>query len=549
MRALLSRDSSEFRLATSIAAALWLSALGALAVPAPDFELSEFHSGRTHRLADHAGEIVLVDFFAFWCPPCRESSQALEKEIRRHYEARGGNPHGVPVSVIGINVEARERAKTAAFIEETGLGLALDGGGDYFKQFSAEDLPFFLIIDGTKTRDDAPVFEIVRQVTGYPGIQPLRSIIDSIGGSTQPSAPPAETKTPLSQPSSLARRSSSHSVELSSEWMQSDIRLSFNSIRYRGQSPRSQWSAEFAAATIDFDYRPIPADIVFGFGSPAPVAEKRLAGQLQGGTQLNNRLQLLGGIGVYDGFPEHRSVWFDRFNRQRYLGVPIPGDSYAIPEPHGFNLSTGLRWEYRPASGFLEARYGFGQDHIAPGYSIDAAGLHRGPTILNTTRLSLSSENVISRRARLLTEASLVFTSTRDVRYSLKTSLNFALTDRWTLRAHLGGAKEDPSFEAYYTGATVERELNEHWAASFDASVYRDLGEIENSAFSTAAPGLDTLRLGLGIRRAGRRSSWKLFAGPYFSDYAPFGLGTAFFSGLYQDRSWVIVQGACSFQF
>ena len=79
---------------------------------------------------------------------------------------------------------------------------------------------------------------------------------------------------------------------------------------------------------------------------------------------------------------------------------------------------------------------------------------------------------------------------------------------------------------------------------------YSDTGEVENSLFiSTAAPGVQTYQGGLGIRYAGKRSSFSLSAAPLRAEYDPVELGTRPFTNLYQNRTWVSVQAAWAIEF
>ncbi len=55
----------------------------AIGKPAPDFTLSDLN-GKTWKLSDLKGKVVFVNFWATWCPPCRQempSMQALYKEM------------------------------------------------------------------------------------------------------------------------------------------------------------------------------------------------------------------------------------------------------------------------------------------------------------------------------------------------------------------------------------------------------------------------------------------------------------------------------------
>ncbi|WP_298294000.1 TlpA disulfide reductase family protein [Thiomonas sp.] len=57
---------------------------------APDFSLQDV-SGKTHRLSDYRGKVVLVNFWATWCPPCRQEMPSIEKL----YLAMKGRPFEV----------------------------------------------------------------------------------------------------------------------------------------------------------------------------------------------------------------------------------------------------------------------------------------------------------------------------------------------------------------------------------------------------------------------------------------------------------------------
>ncbi len=75
---------------------------------APDFSLTGF-DGRTVTLSELRGQVVVVNFWASWCPPCREEAAYLERTWRA-YQDRG---------VIFIGVDWVDTEKEAlAYIDE-----------------------------------------------------------------------------------------------------------------------------------------------------------------------------------------------------------------------------------------------------------------------------------------------------------------------------------------------------------------------------------------------------------------------------------------------
>src|ERR1041384_65571 len=81
--------------------------------------------GRTIRLSAYRGKVVVMDFWATWCPPCRQETPQLARIARENRE-RG-------VEVVGLHIDDRGRSSPDAirkFIDTYGIeytvGLATD---------------------------------------------------------------------------------------------------------------------------------------------------------------------------------------------------------------------------------------------------------------------------------------------------------------------------------------------------------------------------------------------------------------------------------------
>lgn len=504
-----------------------------------NLELKQHETGRPVSLADQAGRILVLDFFAYWCAPCRTVSRAVEKEIRLPYELEGGNPAGRPVTVVSVNVEADRPELTEAFVRELGLGEVWhDQDGKLLAALDGHSLPFIVALDLTRNG----VARVIFRSSGLESTAPLRAAIDEVGGGVR-----ADDAVQRSSAAASSLRTEAVEVVFEAD-LAADIQLTQTLARFRSEGARTSWEAGVGLASIGLDYQPSPFDFL---GADARVDKWRpsIAGNVR--HRAGDRWTLLGSAGYYHGFADYRSAWFNEYFEQQFNNPTIgtvPGFEEA--DPQGFNVSGGLRFEYLPSSGFVEFNGTYLRDQIAPGYEIDFSGLNRGTDLLNSGVYRLTFENVPHRRIRTKLDLQLTDTTEREARYSVNGGVNVALGEKWTLRTLAGAAVEDPEFEAWYVGGFLEYALSDRWQLFAGGRYYADTGEIENSlSFSTAAPGLRSWHAGFGIRRMAGRSVFKLFVAPHFTDYDPVDLGTLFFANLYADRSWALVQAAWQLEF
>ena len=81
---------------------------------APDFRLQTL-DGRSVSLAELKGKVVMVHFWATWCPPCVEEIPSLDRLSR--------SLAGQDVAVLAVSVDEGGAAAVSAFLERQGLTL------------------------------------------------------------------------------------------------------------------------------------------------------------------------------------------------------------------------------------------------------------------------------------------------------------------------------------------------------------------------------------------------------------------------------------------
>jgi len=107
---------------------------------APELQLPKLSGGGDGSLADYRGEVVVLNFWASWCEPCREESPLLERWHQR-MAGRGGTVLGV--DVLDVTGDAED------FIDEYGLTYPMlkDKDGDALESYGVVAYPETFVID------------------------------------------------------------------------------------------------------------------------------------------------------------------------------------------------------------------------------------------------------------------------------------------------------------------------------------------------------------------------------------------------------------------
>ena len=107
--------------------------------PTPSLALKD-PDGRLHDLADYRGKVLLVNFWATWCAPCREELPSLER-LRDALRGR-------PFEALAVNV-AEGESRVRRFLTDVPLGLPilLDRDGNAQRAWGVRGLPATFLLD------------------------------------------------------------------------------------------------------------------------------------------------------------------------------------------------------------------------------------------------------------------------------------------------------------------------------------------------------------------------------------------------------------------
>jgi thiol-disulfide isomerase/thioredoxin len=140
--------------------------------PAPALQLKGI-DGKAISLAPYGatgqGKIVLLDFWATWCPPCRADAPVLDKLYQQHSK---------DLAIVGISV-SEERVIVEKFLREypRAYPVALTTENELSRPYQAGPLPLYLVID----REG----KLAAAVEGDQGIAELRRLLKKAGLDTE----------------------------------------------------------------------------------------------------------------------------------------------------------------------------------------------------------------------------------------------------------------------------------------------------------------------------------------------------------------------------
>ena len=169
------RSSSSIATAVALALGLSVAALPAASTAgniadgasAPGFQLASMN-GKPLALDQLKGQVVLINFWASWCGPCRQEMPILD-QLYHSYQAAG-------FTLLGVNVEPKE-GDAQKFLKGTPVSFPIlfDPDSKVSKLYEVSGMPSTIIVDrkgtvryvhhGYKPGDESEYLDQIRALT------------------------------------------------------------------------------------------------------------------------------------------------------------------------------------------------------------------------------------------------------------------------------------------------------------------------------------------------------------------------------------------------
>jgi len=106
---------------------------------APDFTLKS-QSGKNIRLSEYRGQVVLLNFWASWCGPCRQEMPLLEAMYKKYGK--------LGFTILGVNVE-QDTSKAKSYLRDIKVSFPIlfDTTNTASRLYNVTAMPTSIIID------------------------------------------------------------------------------------------------------------------------------------------------------------------------------------------------------------------------------------------------------------------------------------------------------------------------------------------------------------------------------------------------------------------
>ena len=119
--------------------AVGLAAAASVSGPAPNFTLKSL-DGKNLKLSEMRGDVILINFWASWCGPCRQEMPLLNS-LHKKYEPLG-------FTVLGVNVEENtDDARGFLSNFPVDFPVLLDNKNKVSKQYDVVAMPTTVVVD------------------------------------------------------------------------------------------------------------------------------------------------------------------------------------------------------------------------------------------------------------------------------------------------------------------------------------------------------------------------------------------------------------------
>ena len=135
--------------------------------PAPDFTVPGL-GGSPLRLRDFKGQVIVLNFWATWCVPCREEMPAMERLYGR-FRAKG-------FTILALSIDARGEEVVGPFVKSFGLTfpVGLDPKMTVAGEYRMTGLPTSILIDrggaivavavGARAWDSPAAYQVIEKL-------------------------------------------------------------------------------------------------------------------------------------------------------------------------------------------------------------------------------------------------------------------------------------------------------------------------------------------------------------------------------------------------